>query len=57
MDTRIIGGKIAQARKKVNMSQAQLAQLLFVSPQAVGKWERGESIPDIITFNRLAETF
>lgn len=55
MDTKLIGGKIAQARKKVNMSQAQLAQLLFISPQAVGKWERGESIPDIITFNRLAE--
>jgi uncharacterized protein YjbI with pentapeptide repeats len=55
MDTKIIGSKIAQARKKANMSQAQLGQLLFISPQAVGKWERGESIPDIITFNRLAE--
>lgn len=39
----------------VNISQADLAQRLFISPQAVGKWERGESIPDIITFNRLAE--
>lgn len=55
MDTKIIGNKIAQARKKINMPQAQLAQLLFISPQAVGKWERGESSPDIITFNRLAE--
>ncbi|MBS1780838.1 MAG: pentapeptide repeat-containing protein [Bacteroidetes bacterium] len=55
MDTKIIGSKIVQARKKANMSQAQLAQLLFISPQAVGKWERGESVPDIITFNRLAE--
>lgn len=55
MDTKMIGGKIAKARKEKNMSQAQLAQLLFISPQAVGKWERGESVPDIITFNRLAE--
>lgn len=55
MDTKIIGSKIAKARKEINMSQAQLAQLLFISPQAVGKWERGESIPDILTFNRLAE--
>jgi uncharacterized protein YjbI with pentapeptide repeats len=55
MEAKLIGSKITQARKKVNMSQAQLAQLLFISPQAVGKWERGESIPDIITFNRLAE--
>jgi uncharacterized protein YjbI with pentapeptide repeats len=52
---KIIGNKIAEARKKVNISQAQLAQRLFISSQAVGKWERGESMPDIITFNRLAE--
>ena len=55
METKMIGNKIAEARKKINISQAQLAQRVFVSPQAVGKWERGESIPDIITFNRLAE--
>jgi len=53
--TMIIGNKIAGARKKINISQAQLAQRLFISPQAVGKWERGESMPDIITLNRLAE--
>jgi len=55
METKLIGNKITEARKKVNISQAQLAEKLFISPQAVGKWERGESMPDIITFNRLAE--
>jgi uncharacterized protein YjbI with pentapeptide repeats len=55
METKMIGNKITEARKKVNISQAQLAERLFISPQAVGKWERGESMPDIITFNRLAE--
>jgi transcriptional regulator with XRE-family HTH domain len=55
METQRIGGKIAEARKKINFSQAQLAQHLFISPQAVGKWERGESLPDILTFNRLAK--
>jgi uncharacterized protein YjbI with pentapeptide repeats len=52
---KMIGNKIAKARKKVNISQAQLAQRLFISSQAVGKWERGESMPDIITFNRLTK--
>ena len=51
----MIGNKIAEARKKINISQAQLAQHLFISSQAVGKWERGESMPDITTFNRLAK--
>jgi uncharacterized protein YjbI with pentapeptide repeats len=55
METKMIGNKIAKARKKINISQAELAQRVFVSPQAVGKWERGESMPDIITLNRLAE--
>lgn len=55
MDIKNIGSKIVKARKKIDMSQAQLAQLLFISPQAVGKWERGESVPDIVTISRLAE--
>lgn len=55
LNTKIIGNKIAKARKKINISQAQLAQRLSISSQAVGKWERGESMPDITTFNRLAE--
>jgi uncharacterized protein YjbI with pentapeptide repeats len=53
--TKMIGNKIAEARKKATISQAQLAQRLFISSQAVGKWERGESMPDITTFERLAE--
>ncbi len=55
LETKKIGNKIAEARKKINISQAELAQQLFISSQAVGKWERGESMPDITTFNRLAE--
>jgi uncharacterized protein YjbI with pentapeptide repeats len=55
LNTKMIGNKLAGARKKINISQAQLAEHLFISSQAVGKWERGESMPDIITLNRLAE--
>jgi uncharacterized protein YjbI with pentapeptide repeats len=55
LTTTMIGNKITEARKKISISQAQLAERLFISSQAVGKWERGESMPDIITFNRLAE--
>lgn len=57
MDIKKLGGKIVHIRKENRMSQAQLAQLLFISPQAVGKWERGESVPDFITINRLSEIF
>ena len=55
LNSNSIGNKIATARKKANLSQAELAQQVSISAQAVGKWERGESMPDIITLNRLAE--
>jgi uncharacterized protein YjbI with pentapeptide repeats len=55
MESTIIGAKISKARKKASLSQAQLAEQLFISPQAVGKWERGESIPDIVTIGKLAK--
>lgn len=57
INSTFIGNKIAEARKKSNLSQAELANKISISPQAVGKWERGESMPDITTLNRLAEIF
>lgn len=56
-NSKSIGNKIAGARKKINLSQAELAQQVSISPQAVGKWERGESLPDITTLDRLAQIF
>jgi len=55
LHSKLIGNRIASVRKKNNLSQAELAQKVSISAQAVGKWERGESMPDIITLNRLAE--
>lgn len=55
LNSKSIGDKIAEARKKINLTQAELAQQVSISPQAVGKWERGESMPDIKTLNRLTE--
>jgi len=52
-----IGLKIQEARKGKSLSQLQLAQMLFISPQAVGKWERGESLPDIAMLHKLAGIF
>jgi uncharacterized protein YjbI with pentapeptide repeats len=57
LNSKSIGNKIATARKKINLSQAELAEQVSISPQAVGKWERGESVPDIFTLNRLAAIF
>jgi uncharacterized protein YjbI with pentapeptide repeats len=55
LNAKEIGARISEARRKKALSQAGLAQQISISPQAVGKWERGESLPDIITLSRLAE--
>lgn len=52
-----IGNKIAAGRKLQNMTQADLARQLAVSAQAVGKWERGESIPDVLMLQCIAGLF
>jgi len=48
-----VGIKIAEARRAKGLSQSALADVLSVTPQAVSKWERGESLPDILTLNRM----
>ena len=46
---------LRQCRKQKHMSQAELASLLGVTQQAVGKWESGKSSPDPATVAKLAE--
>lgn len=46
---------LSAARKRLKLSQKELAQKLFVSTQAVSKWERGESLPDITHICSLAQ--
>lgn len=52
-----IGNNIAAYRKRGNMTQAGLAEKLNYSDKAVSKWERGESVPDVMTLVQLAELF
>ena len=46
---------LRQCRKQKHMSQAELASILGVTQQAVGKWESGKSSPDPTTVAKLAE--
>ena len=46
MDQVKIGKFIAECRKKVNLTQAQLAEKLNITDRAISKWETGKSLPD-----------
>ena len=52
-----LGANIAALRKRSGMTQAVLAERINFSDKAVSKWERGESIPDVLTLMELAKQF
>lgn len=56
MDAIKTGGLIAQRRKEKELTQKDLAETLHISTQAVSKWERGLSCPDIGLLEPLAES-
>ena len=51
---RRIGSNIAAYRKRLGWTQAELAEKLNYSDKAVSKWERGESVPDVLTMADMA---
>ena len=55
MDPKKTGIIISDARKKVKMTQKDLADKLYVSDKAVSKWERGLCFPDISVLIPLTE--
>ena len=52
-----IGEKIRILRKTRNISQEVLAQFLGVSFQAVSKWEKGDTMPDVTLVPAIASFF
>lgn len=53
MNQEKIGKFIAKLRKEKNMTQEQLAEKMGVSINAVSKWERGISFPDVSLYKKL----
>ncbi len=54
MDTKDI---ILELRTKNSMSQEQLAEKVFVTRQAVSRWETGETLPNTETLKILSKLF
>ncbi|MCU9593304.1 helix-turn-helix domain-containing protein [Caldibacillus thermolactis] len=52
-----IAANLRYLRNKNQMSQEEVAEKIGVSRQSVAKWENGESLPDIIKCDALADLY
>ena len=54
-DSAVLAENIKRLRTKGGMTQKELADRLFITFQAVSKWENGKTAPDIFTLPELAK--
>ena len=54
---RIVASNLVALRKKNSMTQLELAEALNYTDKAVSKWERAESLPDVVILKRIADLF
>lgn len=53
----MFGERLKQLRKEKKVSQKTLADALFISQQAIAKWESDKSSPNPETVRKIAEYF
>ena len=52
-----IGDVLVRIRKERNLTQEDLARKLYVTRQAVSRWENGETVPNTETLKLLSKLF
>ena len=53
----VIARNLSAFRKARGLTQAELAERINYSDKVISKWERGESTPDVVVLNRLAQFY
>lgn len=53
----VVAKNLINYRKINNLTQLDLANKLSYSDKAISKWERGESLPDLYTLEKIAELY
>ncbi|MBE5802478.1 MAG: helix-turn-helix domain-containing protein [Clostridiales bacterium] len=57
MDRYVTGAMIRELREKKQLTQAELAEKLYVSDKTVSKWENAKGYPDITLLEPIAKVF
>ena len=53
----IIANNITNLRKEKKLTQLEFASELHYSDKTISKWERAESIPDVVVLKQVADFF
>ena len=52
-----LAATLAELRKEENLPQAEFAAQFNYSDKAVAKWERGDSLPDVVMLKTIADLY
>ena len=57
LDQKVFGEKLRNHRKKLGMTQEEVAEKVGVSPQAISKWESGDCLPDCFNLKAISDVY
>ena len=57
LDQKRFGEKLHNHRKRLGMTQEEVAEKVMVSPQAVSKWEAGDCLPDCFNLKAISDVY
>ncbi len=57
LDQKMFGEKLRNHRKKLGMTQEEVAEKVGVSPQAISKWEAGDCLPDCFNLKAISDVY
>jgi len=57
LDQKVFGEKLRNHRKKLGMTQEEVAEKVGVSPQAISKWETGDCLPDCFNLKAISDVY
>lgn len=57
LDQKVFGEKLRNHRKRLGMTQEEVAGMVCVSPQAISKWEAGDCLPDCFNLKAISDVY
>ncbi len=57
LDQKSFGDKLCNHRKRLGLTQEEVAEKICVSPQAISKWEAGDCLPDCFNLKAVSDVY